>query len=155
MYVLNIGTGEKHLAQISQIDAAEIAKINTSRRFDFNWNKEKDFKVFKLVVNGDEKPVGLLSLRERPDDYAMEIRLIASSKEHIGKAKEYDGIAGCLISFACKEAFKSGFYGFVCLKPKTKLAQHYCNKYGFESTRFFLVTEGMNSLRLIKEYDEK
>lgn len=155
MYVLNIQTGEKHLVKVTQIDAAEIAKINKSKRFDFNWNKEKDFKVFKLIVNDDEKPLGLLSLRERPDNFALEIRLIASSKENIGKDNGYDRIAGCLISFACREAFKAGYDGFVCLKPKTKLEHYYISKYGFESTKLFLVTEGMNSLKLIKEYYEK
>lgn len=155
MYVLNIETGEKHLAKVILVDAAEIARINKSKRFDFNWNKEKKFKVFKLIVNDDEKPIGLLSLRERPDDFAIEIRLIASSKENIGKNDGYDRIGGCLISFACREAFKAGYGGFVCLKPKTQLKHYYINKYGFESTKLFLVTEGSNALKLIKEYYEK
>jgi len=35
--------------------------------------------------------------------------------------------------------------------------QHYVTIYGFESTKLFLVSEGHNSLKLIKEYyeDEK
>lgn len=155
MSVINIETGEQHLAKVTQIDAAEIAKINSSKQFDFNWNKEKEFKVFKLTVGEEENPVGLLSLMERPEDFALEIRLIASAKTHIGKKNGYDRIAGCLISFACRESFKAGYEGFVCLKPKTKLESHYMSKYGFESTKLFLVTEGMNSWRLIKEYYEE
>ncbi|MNR43212.1 hypothetical protein D3C85_1618160 [compost metagenome] len=101
-----------------------------------------------------EEPIGLLSLNERPNDYAIEIRLLASSKTNVGKDKEYDRIAGCLITFACREAFKAGYDGFVCLKPKTKLKEHYLNKYNFESTKLYLITEGRNSLKLIKEYYE-
>jgi len=154
MYVLNIETREKHLAKVTQIDPAEIARINKTKRFDFNWNKEKTFKVYKLTIDDLEEPIGLLSLNERPDDYALEIRLLASSKTNVGKDKEYGRIAGCLISFACREAFKAGYGGFVCLKPKTKLKEHYINKYSFESTKLFLISEGRNSLKLIKEYYE-
>lgn len=154
MYVLNIETVEKHLAKVTQIDPAEIARINKTKRFDFNWNKEKTVNVYKLTIDDLEEPVGLLSLNERPDDYALEIRLLASSKTNVGKDKEYGRIAGCLISFACREAFKAGYGGFVCLKPKTKFKEHYINKYSFESTKLFLISEGRNSLKLIKEYYE-
>jgi len=154
MYVLNNETGEKQKATISKIGPGEIAKINKSKRFDFNWNKEKLFKVYKLTIDEIDDPIGLLSLNERHADYAMEIRLLASSKENIGRLQKYRRIAGCLIAFACKEAFKAGFEGFVCLRPKTLLEKYYIKKYGFKSTKLFLVSEGKNSLKLIREYDE-
>lgn len=154
MYVLNKITGEKQTATIIKIDAAEISQINKTRRFDFNWNKEKKFYVYKLTVEGKEEPIGLLSVEERPQDYALEIRLLAASKENVGKSQNYSRIAGCLIAFICREAFKNGFGGFVCLKPKTKLERHYMQQYGFQSTRMYLVTEEENSLKLIQEYYE-
>lgn len=154
MYVVNTETGEKHLAKVIQVHSLEIAKIDRSQRFDFNWIEEKTFKVYKLVIDDIEEPIGLLSLRERPDDYAIEIRLLASSKDNVVKGQKYRRIAGKMIAFACREAFKAGFGGFVCLKPKTTLEQHYIAKYGFESTKLFLITEGQNSLKLIKEYYE-
>lgn len=154
MFVLNNSTGEKQSATITKIDSAEISRINKTKQFDFNWYKEKSFKVYKLTVEDIEEPIGLLSLDERPQDYAMEIRLLASSRENIGKLQKYSRIAGCLIAFACREAFKAGFDGFVCLKPKTKLEVHYITKYGLQSTKLYLVTEGENSLKLIKEYYE-
>lgn len=154
MYVLNNITGEKQEATITKIDAAEILQINKTKRFDFNWNKEKAFHVYKLTVEGKEEPIGLLSMEERPQDYALEIRLLAVSKENIGQSQEYSRIAGCLIAFVCKEAFKKGFGGYVCLKPKTKLEQHYMQQYGFQSTKIYLITEGENSLKLIQKYYE-
>jgi len=96
----------------------------------------------------------MLSIAERPDDYALEIRLLASSYENVGTEKIYNRIAGCLISYACRESFKLGYDGFVCLKPKTKLEAHYIKRYGLQSTKLFLVTEGINSIKLIKEYYE-
>lgn len=154
MYVLNKITGEKQTATITKIDAAEISQINKSKRFDFNWNKEKAFHVYKLTVEGKEEPIGLLSMEERPQDYALEIRLLAASKENVGQSQEFSRIAGCLIAFVCKEAFKRGFGGYVCLKPKTKLEAHYMEQYGLQSTKMYLITEGENSLQLIQEYYE-
>ncbi|RQO69393.1 hypothetical protein DBR43_15010 [Pedobacter sp. KBW06] len=154
MHVLKNSIREKQFVTIAKIDTIEISLINKTKQFDFNWNKEKLFNVYKLTVEENDEPIGLLSLDERSDDYALEIRLLASSKQNIGKSKKYSRIAGCLIAFACKEAFKRGFDGFVCLKPKTKLEAHYIKKYGFRSTKLYLITEGENSLKLIKEYYE-
>ncbi|WP_068943893.1 GNAT family N-acetyltransferase [Chryseobacterium timonianum] len=154
MYVLNQITGEKQAATITKIDASEISQINKTKRFDFNWNKEKNFHVYKLTAEDKEEPIGLLSVEERPKDYALEIRLLAVSRENVGKSKEYSRIAGCLIAFVCREAFKRGFEGFVCLKPKTRLEKHYIQLYGLQSTKIYLITEGENSLQLIQEYYE-
>lgn len=155
MHVWNNSTAEKQSAIITKIDPAEIARINKTKQFDFNWNKEKSFNVYKLTVEDIDEPIGLLSMEERPQDYAIEIRLLASSRDNIGKSQKYSRIAGCFLAFACKEAFKAGYDGFVCLKPKTKLKAHYMRKYGLQSTQLYLVTEGKNSLRLIKQYDEE
>ncbi|MDR2237321.1 MAG: hypothetical protein LBE92_14455 [Chryseobacterium sp.] len=154
MYVLNKITGQKQTATITKIDAAEISYINKTRRFDFNWNKERNFHVYKLTAEDKEEPIGLVSVEERSQDYALEIRLLAVSKDNIGKSQKYSRIAGCLIAFVCREAFKKGFGGFVCLKPKTKLEKHYMQQYGLQSTKIYLITEGENSLKLIQEYYE-
>lgn len=42
--------------------------------------------------------------------------------------QKYTRIASCLIALACKEAFKTGFEGFVCLRPKTLLKEYYIKK---------------------------
>jgi hypothetical protein len=54
-----------------------------------------------------------------------------------------------------KKAFKAGYGGYVCLKPKTELEGHYQYAYGFVSMKLFLITDGDNSLSLIKKYNEK
>jgi len=154
MYVIHAESGQKLQATISKRDAKEIAQINKTKRFDFNWNKEKQHEVYKLTAKGIDEPLGLMSLADRPDDMALEIRLLASSVENVGDKKRYQRIAGCMIAFACRKAFVAQYGGYVCLKPKTDLKNHYKEIYGFESTKLFLVTEGSNSLSLIKKYYE-
>ena len=155
MYVIHSESGRKIQVAISKLDAKEIALINRSKRFDFNWNKEKQYDVYKLTAEGIDEPLGLMSLADRPADFAIEIRLLASSLENVSKTKQYQRIAGCLIAFACRKAFEAGYGGYVCLKPKTELERHYQDMYGFVSTKLFLVTHGHNSLSLIKKYYEK
>lgn len=154
MYVIHAETGKKLQATISKLDAKEIAQINKTKRFDFNWNKEKKYEVYKLTAEGIDEPLGLMSLADRPNDIAIEIRLLASSLENVGDKKQYQRIAGCMISFACRQSFIAQYGGYVCLKPKTDLKDHYQDIYGFESTKLYLVTEGANSLSLIKKYYE-
>ncbi len=154
MYIKASETGEKIQVSITKIDTKEIAIINKSKKFDFNWNKEKEFNVYKLTAIGSNEPLGLMSLAERPGDYAVEIRLLGLSKENIGSKRKYGRIAGCLIAFACKESIVAGYDGYVCLKPKTQLKEHYSTKYGLQSTKLFFITEGLNSLKLIEEYYE-
>ncbi|MDR3696273.1 hypothetical protein [Mucilaginibacter sp.] len=155
MHVIHCESGSEIQATVSKLDAKEIALINKSKRFDFNWNKEKQYDVYKLTAEGIDEPLGLMSLADRPADFAIEIRLLASSLENVSKAKQYQRIAGCLIAFACRRAFEAGYGGYVCLKPKTELEAHYQRAYGFVSTKLFLITHGNNSSSLIKKYYEK
>ena len=152
MFVIHNKSGKKVRAAINKLEAKEIGLINRTKRFNFNWNKEKQFEVYKLTCGDSDEPLGLISLEEHPADYAIQIRLLASSKDNVGESKIYRRIAGCLISFACKRAFKAGFDGYVYLKPKTNLKNHYCEVYGLMSTKMYLVTEGKHSLKLINEY---
>jgi hypothetical protein len=154
MYVVHVETNKKLQATISKLDAKEIAQINKTKRFDFNWNKEKSYDVYKLTAEGVDEPLGLMSLADRPDDIAIEIRLLASSLENVGNEKHYERIAGCMIAFACRQSFIAQYGGYICLKPKTDLKEHYQDIYGFESTKLFLVTDSANSLSLIKKYYE-
>lgn len=154
MYVVHVDSGRKLRATIDKLEAKEIAQINKTKRFDFNWNKEKQHDVYKLTAEGVDEPLGLMSLADRPDDMAIEIRLLASSSGNVGDKKQYDRIAGCLIAFACRKAFIAQYGGYVCLKPKTELKNHYQEIYGFISTKLFLVTDGSNSLSLVKQYYE-
>lgn len=153
MYVRHRESGKILPVTIMRLNKSQVAAINKTKRFPFNWNKEKDCEIYQLNVKGLAEPLGLLAVKDRPEDIALEIRLLASSSENIGKEKTYERIAGNLIAFACRLAFQRGYGGYVCLKPKTELTSHYQELYGFQSTKLFLITEGSNSLDLINRYD--
>src|SRR6185312_14675396 len=91
---------------------------------------ETSRQLFKLVLRGDSKIQGLISL-ETMDGY-IEMHLIESAPSNIGKEKAFIGVAGNLVAFACKLSFELGFDGYLSFRPKTKLFDHYKETLGAE-----------------------
>lgn len=152
MFIIRTADYEKIEAVIEPASLKSIHAVSKDKRFEFDWREEfgKDVLLLKMLENG--KIMGLMSLKDVPEEMRIELRLIEISSENIGRNKEYDHIPGCLIAFACKLAFDKGYFGFVSLKPKTKLISLYINKYGFEQYGRQLATNPDNSRKLIKKY---
>lgn len=94
-----------------------------------------------------------MGLIDWPGEKRIEIKLLASSVENIGKGKIYEGIAGCLIAFACRLAVdKYGAEACVSLVPKTELIKHYMQKYHMLHAGWQLYLEGKELNKLLKEY---
>lgn len=55
----------------------------------------------------------------------VEMNLIESAPFNLGKHKEYNGVAGNLVAYACEVSFANGFDGYVTFIAKTNLIQHY------------------------------
>lgn len=53
------------------------------------------------------------------------MNLLENAPFNIGKAKQYEGVAGNLVAFTCKVSFQAGFEGFLAFTAKTKLMKHY------------------------------
>ena len=88
-----------------------------------------------------------------PAEKRIEIKLLASSVENIGKGRIYEGIAGCLIAFAGRLAVvKYGAEACVSLVPKTELINHYMQKYYMQHAGWQLFLEGKELNELLKEY---
>ncbi|CAL1518809.1 hypothetical protein [Chitinophaga sp. MM2321] len=153
MRVLHIAAGKYQEASVSLLQKGEWTGT-LKKRFDFDWEKEEQYEVYKITVTGDNSIQGLMSLLTIAPELRLEIRLLESARENIGSAKVYDRIAGCLIAFACKLAFKRGFGGFVSLVPKTELIAHYIAKYNFFPQGKHLAIDGDASFTLITEYLE-
>jgi len=153
MKVLEKFSGNYLDAEIIAVDKKELTRAQL-KRFEFDWRKEFDYELYKLILCGSKKILGLMSLVIISNELRIEIRLLESSKENVGNGKEYDRIAGCMIAFACRLSFKYGFDGFVSLIPKTNLIEYYMSKYNLSKMGRHLVTEGDNSQRLIMEYIE-
>lgn len=78
--------------------------------------------------------------------------MVELSKAHIGKSKQIDRIAGCLIAFAVQISFEKGYAGFTSLVPKTVLIKLYIQKYGFSKYGSQLAIDGKAAISLIQKY---
>jgi hypothetical protein len=146
-------TGEWVDVAIGQVTATDFTNIRQQEGFGFRWELEQEYGVYKLYIKEDENQIlGLLSIKDYPKELRIHIRLIEVVKHQIGQAKTLDGIAGCLIAYACALAFKKGFDGFVSLLPKTNLIGLYQDKYGFQLYGRLLAVESERSKQLIDKY---
>ena len=80
--------------------------------------------------------------------------LLEVSKINQGKNKHIEHIAACLIAYACRLSFKSGYDGFISLIPKSVLVEHYMAKYGFKPMGKHLYLDLYDAQFLIKKYLE-
>ena len=126
--------------------------------WNFNWRKlsrEKNGRAFILrTLDSPNQIEGALYLKFESGMLIMESLELAP--HNIGKTnKRYDYVAGCLISFGCRESFKveGDYKGFLTFVSKTNLIEWYVEKYGAElalGQRMFISWE--NGERFIEEY---
>lgn len=155
MKLRHIPSGDELEAAISEVSKKDYKSIKKGEDFSFDWKVEKKNKVYKIyLVSNNKEILGLMSLIDRKDEYRIHLNLLEVRSLDKGKNKEIDNIAGCLIAFAAEIAIKKGYYGFVSLTPKTRLIDHYQDKYGFRQYGRYLGIEGNASLILIKKYLE-
>jgi len=146
-------SGELIAVVIGELTATDIAKIRRNKEFIFDWELEQSTELYKLYLKDDESQIlGLLSLKDYPEELRIHINLIEVIKSQVGKTKTLDNIAGCLIAYACALAFSRGYEGFVSLQPKTRLIDLYQDKYGFRQYGRLLAVEYEISKQLIDKY---
>jgi hypothetical protein len=150
MFLIQQADGAKKEAVTEPVTSQDYKSIKKGKRFQFKWDSEKQNEVYKLRLSDSNEILGLMSLIEFNN--WIKINLLESSEENVGKEKQYDRIAGCLIAYACRLAFVRGYDGVVALEPKTELAKHYMQKYGFQIAGIHIYTELRNSEALINEY---
>jgi len=137
---------------IELISVEDFQIIQKSDQFNFNWTKEKSYSIYKIRKRIEEQILGLISIRDIPDELRLEIHLLEISKDNIGKKKKVDPLAGCLIAFACDLAFQKDYDGFVSLISKTEIEKLYKEKYGFRKQGNHLYIQLDNSESLISKY---
>lgn len=155
MEVISTKDGTRHTIVILPVSHVDRSAISRSNRFEFDWRKPTGKTSLKLVLKDSGVILGLISITDRPEELAIEINMLESSKENVGRQKEYEGVAGCLIAYMCREAFKKGYNGFVCLVPKTELVRHYRDIYGMTYTGLYMFVDGMGSYKIIQRYIEQ
>lgn len=155
MPLKEIKSGNELIPIINQVDISDYDIISHSKEFSFNWDLEKGHEVYKIHLREKESEIlGLISLIDWPSEYRIHLNLIEIGKTNRGSKKKIDNIAGCLLAFACKLAFKRGYWGFVSLQPKTRLIGLYRKKYGFQLYGKLMAVEQESSRQLIKTYLE-
>jgi hypothetical protein len=153
MVLTEMATGNKVQAIIEPVKPGDYKIIKKSKRFPvFDWDKEKRNEVLKIRLIDSGEILGLMSLIDFKTEMWIKINLLQSSEDNVGKYKKYEGIAGCLIAYACNLAFEKGYGGTVSLEPKTVLMEHYIKKYDLNNGGKHFYTELQNSKLLIEKY---
>jgi hypothetical protein len=125
----NIRTKESFETLILPLTATDLKTITKANGWKFDWKTEvgnKNKMVRKLVINnaGNKNIIhGLISI-SLLNGY-VEMNLIENAPFNLGKQKEYNGVAGNLVAYACEVSFANGFEGYVSFVAKTDLIQHY------------------------------
>lgn len=153
MKIVEVSTEKLIPVEIFPVEKSEL-KLFRIKRYSFNWSRESEYEVFKLVISGTKDALGLISIERIPHEWRIHIRLITVSEENLGSGKTYENIAGVLIAYVSKLALEDfGEYACVSLKPKTRIVSHYMKKYNMKVTGLVLSLEMPELLNLINRYD--
>jgi hypothetical protein len=125
--ITNTISGDSFPTEILPVTKADLKSITKKSGWKFNWKSEAaldDREVSKLTIEGNPHIVqGLISLTDMQDHIFL--WLIESAPFNFGKPKLYEGVAGNLVAFACKESKEKGYEGCISFTSKTKLIGHY------------------------------
>jgi hypothetical protein len=111
----------------------EIKKVHKKDGWLFNWKTEyqqANHQIYKLSITGNQHIQGLISLEPIKSQQYIELHLIESAPHNYGAKKQFLGVLGNLVAFACKMSFELGFDGFVAFTAKTRLIDHYTKTLG-------------------------
>lgn len=153
MYIIEVCSGVHKEAIIKAVEPSDFTLL-TKKRYSFNWQSlKKSTIIYKLTIEGEKDILGVMALIDFPDEFRIEIKLLACSVENQGRNKKYDRIAGCLIAFACDLCAKKYLLNAcVSLVPKTALLNHYKQKYYMVWNGKQLYLEGILLDKLVIEY---
>jgi hypothetical protein len=153
MEITDLFSGEKRKIIITKVNDDEFTLV-TRKRYFFDWKKLKsEAVIYKLQAIGDDDILGVLALIEYEAELRIEIKLLAVSKENVGSAKRYAGIAGCLIAFTCRQSVsKYGALACISLVPKTNLVKHYIQQYNMKYAGWQLFLDGIELQQMLRKY---
>ena len=131
--IVEVATGTLFDTDLVLVTHQEIRKLHKKDGWFFNWKtefKDKDHQLYKLVLAGDPKIQGLISLEPIPGQKFIEMHLIENAPHNHPGHKQFAGVAGNMVAFACKRSFELGFDGYVAFTAKTNLVPHYIESLG-------------------------
>lgn len=146
-------TGDRFDTQVLPISETDIKQLTSGWNFDWIQEIKSNSKVFKLIIESNVDIIqGLISLSYK--DGFVFIELIESADFNIGRNKVYEGVAGNLFAFACKESWEREDYGYVAFNSKTNLIEHYIKMLGAKSlgNNNQMVIEPQEAIELLNKY---
>lgn len=151
----NVVTGDTFMTSVLPfgVNDSKIVTKKNGWRFDWKYEmKQPERDVYKLtIVNNTAIIQGIISIEIKTDHIYM--HLVENAPFNMGKGKIYEGVAGNLVAFACKESYQRGFEGNVAFISKTQLVDHYMRTLGaihIGSQRMIIETKA--ALKLINKY---
>jgi hypothetical protein len=148
----DVKTGRLITTEVRPVEARDLDGLGQGWRFD--WSGEgRTREVFKLIDPATPEAIlGLLALN-RCKKY-VEVTLLESHPEHVGRTKRFGGIAGSLLAFAARLSFELGGEGFISILAKTELIEHYRDTYGFQrvGNSQGMILAPRDAARLIERY---
>ena len=119
--------GVSHPTVVVSINTSNSSLLLPPESWKFDWSAEilnSKRAVYALVLESDTSRIhGLISIERKVDHF--HIHLLESGMQNIGKRKEYLGVPGNLIAFACLQAIELGLDGSVAFYSKSGLINHY------------------------------
>jgi len=148
----DVNTGRPIETDVRPVEPHDLLHLGSGWRFDWRTAVETE-EVFKLIdLGAPDAVLGLLAL-SRHENY-VEVTLLESHPQNVGRTKQFRGIPGSLLAFAAQLSFSIGGEGFIAIVAKTELIEQYERVYGFErvaqSQRMILTTAA--AARLIAQY---
>jgi hypothetical protein len=125
-------SGENFQTEVKLVTKKDLKSVTKKNKWKFDWKAEfslPERTIYKLTIA--EKPdiiQGLICIENLGDHVYM--HLLESAPFNFGKNKEYLGVAGNLVAYACKLSFDNGFGGYIAFKAKTQLIHHYMDTLG-------------------------
>jgi hypothetical protein len=138
--ISEVETGRLIATEVRPVEAADFRRLGPG--WKLRWRATvKVSEVFKLIDPAAPNAIlGLIGLVRR-ESY-VEVTLLESHPQQVGRAKTFRGIAGSLLAFAALLSLEIGGEGFIAMEAKTGLIEHYRDTYGFKrignSQRMFL-----------------
>ena len=119
--------GVSHSTIVVSINTSNSNLLLPAESWKFDWSSEllnSKRAVYGLVLEDDASRIqGLMSVERKADH--IHVHLLESGMQNIRKRKEYLGVPGNLIAFACLQAIALGLDGSVAFYAKTGLINHY------------------------------
>jgi hypothetical protein len=103
--------GVSYTTVVFSINTSNSNLLLPAESWKFDWSSElhkSKRAVYGLVLESDATRIqGLMSVERKADN--IHVHLLESGMHNIGKRKEYLGVPGNLIAFACLQAIRMGW----------------------------------------------